>query len=245
MAATHVKVARQKHERVIAEVLAEIARKRKGEGDATQGRKCKALCAQEQLNAPRAVSPMEAQPHPTEELRKQAATKPFQYVCPFCQVAVGSTVSSGRVNHRNVCGNRFQVKDGHVAAKEFVYRCPFCEGTVASKLKTGQIDHRGTCGNRFYVQDGQVAAKEYIYACPFCDGTVASKLRTGRMDHRGTCGKQFYVEIGVVSKATKQHAHRCPVCWTLVWSARESGRIQSKHNAPCGWPCERKSWIAT
>jgi len=216
-------------------------RNARGEGDATQESKCKALRAEE----PRAASPMEAQPHPTEELLKQAATKPFHYVCPFCQVAVGSTIRSGHVDHRNVCGKRFQVKDGHVAAKEFVYSCPFCEGTVASKLKTGQINHRGTCGNRFYVQDGQVAAKEYIYACPFCDGTVASKLRTGRIDHRGTCGKRFYVENGIVSKATKRHAHRCPLCRTLVWSAHESGRIQSKHNAPCGRPCERKSWIAT
>ena len=245
VAATHVKVARQKHERVMAEVVAEIARKRKDEGDATQERKCKALRAQEQRNAPQAASPVEVQPHPTEKLRKEAATKPFQYVCPFCQVAVGSTVSSGQVNHRNVCGNRFQVKDGHVTAKDFVYTCPFCEGTVASKLTSGQIDHRGMCGNQFYVQDGQVAAKEYVYTCPFCDGTVASKLRTGRVNHGGTCGKRFCVENGVVSKGTKQHAHRCPLCRTLVWSARASGRIQSKHKAPCGRPCKQKSWIAT
>ena len=77
VAATHVKVARQKHERAIAEVLAEIARKRKEEGDATQERKCKALRAQEQLNTPRAASPMEAPPHPREKLWKQPATKPF------------------------------------------------------------------------------------------------------------------------------------------------------------------------
>ena len=104
----------------------------------------------------------------------------------------------GQVDHRNAWGQKFQVKDGHVAAKDFAYSysCPVCEGIVASKVKTGQVNPRSTCGNQFYVKDGKVVSKE-----PFCKGTVTSKLKTGQINHQSTCGNQFSVKDGQVAKA--------------------------------------------
>ena len=65
---------------------------------------------------------------------------------------------------------------------------------------------------------------------------------TGRIDHRSVCGNQFYVKSGKVSEGTRQHAHKCPQCQTVVWSACASGRIRVRHNAPSGRQCPRSSW---
>ena len=168
----------------------------------------------------------------------------FQYACPFCETSVTSSVRTGQIDHRHACGNRFRVKDGHVAAREFVYVCPFCEGTLASNVKTGEIDHRTVCGNRFYVKEGSVSAKaarEFVYVCPFCEGTLASNVKTGRIDHRTVCGNQ-YVKEGAVSAKTRQHPHKCPACHAVVWSSQLFGRIRSRHNTPAGKPCPEHSW---
>eukprot|EP00435_Cladocopium_sp_Y103_P002999 s593_g1.t1 len=203
MAGTQVKVARQRHEKVIAEVVAEIARKRKLDERAAEEYQRKAARAEEQVQTRRKPSVAHADPLPTEGTVMQAAAIRFHYVCPFCKAAVSSSIRCGQVDHRRACGKQFQVKDGHVAAKEFVYTCPYCEGTVASNVKTGRVDHRGTCGNQFQVLNS------------------------------------------AVSNATRQHAHACPLCRTVVWSSRAAGRIQVKHIAPSGQPCAQKSWTVT
>ena len=66
----------------------------------------------------------------------------FHYICPFCDVAISSSVRSGMVNHRNQCGHQFRVHDGRVTAKKLAYRCPFCNGIVASRLGRSTI---GAC----------------------------------------------------------------------------------------------------
>ena len=124
----------------------------------------------------------------------------FHYICPFCDVAISSSVRSGMVNHRNQCGHQFRVQDGRVTAKKLAYRCPFCNGSVASSVMTGQITHRSVCGNRFYVKSGKV------------------------------------------SEGTRQHAHKCPQCQTVVWTACASGRIRVRHKTPSGRQCPRSSW---
>jgi hypothetical protein len=69
-------------------------------------------------------------------------------------------------------------------------------------------------------------------------------VKVGQLDHRGACGNRFYVQNGVVSNRTQQHAHKCPLCGTVVWSAHATGRIHVKHSAPSGRPCERERWVA-
>ena len=100
------------------------------------------------------------------------------------------------------------------------------------------------CGHRFRVKDGRVAEKEMVYECPFCAGKVESNVRTGRLDHRNVCGNQFYVKNGNINNATRQHAHTCPQCLAVVWSARAAGQIRVQHNAPSGCRCPRNSWTA-
>ena len=126
----------------------------------------------------------------------------------------------------------------------FHYKCPFCEAAISSRICSGRVDNRRHCGHRFRVKDGRVAEKEMVYECPFCAGKVESNVRTGRLDHRNVCGNQFYVKNGNINNATRQHAHTCPQCLAVVWSARAAGQIRVQHNAPSGGRCPRNSWTA-
>eukprot|EP00435_Cladocopium_sp_Y103_P022987 s1345_g5.t1 len=188
LAATQVKVARQRHEKVIAEVVAEIARKRKLDWRAAGENHRKAARAEAQRQTRPEPSVTEAEPLPTERDVTQAAPIRFQYVCPFCEGEVSSSVRSGQVNHRGACGRKFQVKDGHVAAKEFVYTCPYCKGTVRSKVETGRVDHRGICGNQFRVQNGAVTSgtRRHAHTCPLCRTVVWSSRAAGRIQVKHT-----------------------------------------------------------
>ena len=40
--------------------------------------------------------------------------KLYEHVCPVCKRHVSSNAKTGQVNHRNVCGNQFCVKNGIV-----------------------------------------------------------------------------------------------------------------------------------
>ena len=124
---------------------------------------------------------------------------------PDCGGLVASNVTTGQIDHRTVCGNRFYVSDGKVNEKQkHEYTCPHCGGLVASNVTTGQIDHRTVCGNRFYVSDGKVNEKQkHEYTCPHCGGLVASNVTTGQIDHRTVCGNRFYVSAGKVKDQKK------------------------------------------
>ena len=127
-------------------------------------------------------------PQQANAARKGCADKPddpetFQYVCPFCQGAVTSTVRTGQVNHRSACGKLFRVREGCVDSKAFVYGCPFCGGKVISNVETGQINHRTVCGNQFYVQEGAVSGqtRQHPHNCPACSTIVWSVRLVGRI----------------------------------------------------------------
>lgn len=124
----------------------------------------------------------------------------------------------------------------------YEHMCPYCNETVRSVVRTGQVDHRRKCGCRFSVTDGHVAAKTYVYVCPCCNGEVRSNMKTGQINHTTVCNNKFYVKNGQVSAGTRRHAHACPVCQTLVWSARAFGRIQSVRETRAGQPCKKKAW---
>ena len=66
--------------------------------------------------------------------------------------------------------------------------------------------------------------------------------QTGQIDHRGACGNRFAVQAGQISPRTRQHGHSCPLCQTLVWSPRLSGRIRSVHDTPEGKRCQKTEW---
>ena len=126
--------------------------------------------------------------------------------------------------------------------KTFEYTCPFCNGAVRSGVRSGLVNHRKHCGKQFRVTDGCVRNKRMAYRCPFCDAIVASTVMTGQVDHRSVCGNRFYVRGGSVSNTTRQHAHTCPQCQTVVWSARAAGRIHAQHKTPAGSPCPQTRW---
>ena len=74
---------------------------------------------------------------------------------------VASSITTGQIDHRTVCGNQFYVSAGKVKQNEkHEYTCPCCGGMVAGKITTGQINHQSVCGNRFYVSAGRVQQKK-------------------------------------------------------------------------------------
>ena len=255
------KVARQKRDKVVAEVMELIKEKRKGRDtrpESVEGQtglqQPPAHERQKTVEAKKTDREQTVAEETTERQRRRGAKRPRQedgkvlcYTCPFCDESVSSTVATGQVNHRQACGKFFRVKDGKVAVRGFVYKCPFCAGQVTSNVTTGQVDHRGTCGKQFCVKNGIVnttVSKEFVYKCPFCTGNVASQVKTGRVDHRGACGKQFHVKDGSVCGGTRQYRHKCPLCNTTVFSSQSSGRIRVKHRTAAGWPCAQHSWQA-
>ena len=140
---------------------------------------------------------------------------PFTYHCPVCNAAVNST-GDGKVDNRQTCGHRFQVKDGHVVASETrkkicAYQCPHCQAKVDSTIKNGRIDNRRHCGHQFTVAAGAVVerpTKKHMcaYKCPHCRAKIASRKRDGRIDNRRKCGHTFTVSAGkvVTTAATKE-----------------------------------------
>ena len=189
--------------------------------------------------------------------RSEAETSRYTYQCPFCEGRITSTIATGRIRHRQVCGHQFKVQNGVVVRTQthrsservsHTYRCPFCDGTVESTVSTGLIDHRKVCGHQFRVANGagSVGAQAQPpsdpvwqkYQCPFCAGTIESKVSTGRINHRKVCGHRFTVEHGAVKAVqVEKHAHQCPTCGTVVESSKETGRIQSSHKNGNGKPC--------
>ena len=214
LARTHAKVQQRKHECIIAEVLAEIKRKRAGPEH-----------AREEPVGKRRKLPHGLASQGSKTLASQG-TKTCQYICPHCKATVESTIANGQVDDRAVCGSQFYVSDGKVQAKkQHEYECPHCGGLVASNVTTGQINHRTVCGNRFDVSDGKVKEKQkHEYTCPHCGGLVASNVTTGQIDHRTVCGNQFNVSDGKV-KEKQKHEYTCPHCGGLVASNVTTGQI--------------------
>ena len=124
-----------------------------------------------------------------------------RYRCPFCDGTTESTVSTGCIDHRKVCGHQFRVQNGSVSLRAQAqrssstashrYRCPFCDCTVESTVSTGRVDHRQICGHRFMVENGVVKVQRWAHQCPTCGTVVQSKKQTGRMQcsHKNASGQ--------------------------------------------------------
>ena len=190
-------------------VMAEIGRKRQGEGHAKQDKNCKASGADEQSQTLREPKLGEAPVHPTartEMARKRQGEEHAEQE---------NKRKALRTMGVQPCPTKREVTQP--AAKRFDYVCPFCNVAVSSNVRSGQVDQRRGCGKQFQVKDGQVAAKKFVYRCPFRDGTVASNVTSGQIDHHGTCGNRFEVQNGLLSNRTQRHARKCPLCRTTVW----------------------------
>ena len=233
------KEAREKKERIIADVWHEIQRKR----DMAGTRPPNPVPVKPRTGHAVTVPPVEPIARSEEKgevrngqggqrKRKREANENRKNTAPPKQTGTDMQ------QHDSGCGTPASATD----AGEFRYACPVCEGAVTSTVRTGQVWHR-PCG-RFRVKDGHVADRRFVYCCPFCGGNVASTVQTGQVNHRGICGNQFYVRDGRVSMETRQHRHKCPACGAAVWSARLSGRIHVTHATPSGKPCSTTRWQA-
>ena len=61
------------------------------------------------------------------------------YTCPFCSGTISSTMLTGQINHRSVCGNQFRVRNGQVTARRYRHTCPTCNATIFSAHESGRI----------------------------------------------------------------------------------------------------------
>ena len=261
VAATQAKVAakavEEKKARVIAEVRAAIAEKKRtrdADGSQAQGAEPKAKQrreeGREEMNIANAQDPI------TEQKRKREVDEAEAQEGNPKEKQRKDETRKAEEGHKALKPDKRQ--EGNKASKEktlpantrhatqrgqsFQYVCPACHQSVISSIRTGQVNHSRICGNRFQVKDGVVAQKSVVYTCPFCNGLVNSNVKTGQINHRSVCNNKFYVKDGEVSKQTRCHAHSCPVCSTIVWSSLSCGRIKVQHNMPAGKPCHNKQW---
>ena len=63
----------------------------------------------------------------------RVADRRFVYCCPFCGGNVASTVQTGQVNHRGICGNQFYVRDGRVSMETRPGRIHVTHATPSGK----------------------------------------------------------------------------------------------------------------
>ena len=62
----------------------------------------------------------------------------MQYICPYCQASVQSTVRNGTVNVAGHCNKQFRVRNGFVSRGN-IHSCPTCGTDVQSSCARGQI----------------------------------------------------------------------------------------------------------
>ena len=87
-----------------------------------------------------------------QDYRPPSAKKPsdklLEYECPYCHVAIYSTVESGNVKATGHCGKQFRVRGG-VVARSFAHACPKCGQQIQSSKESGRIQstHKTPDGN--------------------------------------------------------------------------------------------------
>ena len=87
-----------------------------------------------------------------QDYRPPSAKKPsdklLEYECPYCHVAIYSTVESGKVKATGHCGKQFRVRGG-VVARSFAHACPKCGQQIQSSKESGRIQstHKTPDGN--------------------------------------------------------------------------------------------------
>ena len=69
-----------------------------------------------------------------------------QYTCPLCQGLVHTSLVSGRINHRRICGKQFRVHNGLIqptrSTVRYSHSCPTCGTCVQSAKASGRINSK-------------------------------------------------------------------------------------------------------
>ena len=72
--------------------------------------------------------------------------KIYVYACPFCQKSITTSIASGHIDHRRVCGKQFRVQDGVLRPTlptiHFSHTCPTCGTCVQSTIEFGRIQSK-------------------------------------------------------------------------------------------------------
>ena len=89
-----------------------------------------------------------AKPAPTSPGTVALEGKPsYTYVCPFCARQTQSSIHTGQIDHRQVCGNQFRVSDGLVQGRKHAHACPKCGTVVFSTKEVGRLQVQHTQPN--------------------------------------------------------------------------------------------------
>ena len=72
--------------------------------------------------------------------------KLYVYACPFCQKSITTSIASGNIDHRHVCGKQFRVQNGVLRPTlptiHFSHTCPTCGTCVQSTIEFGRIQSK-------------------------------------------------------------------------------------------------------
>ena len=72
--------------------------------------------------------------------------KIYVYACPFCQKSITTSIASGNIDHRHVCGKQFRVQNGvlrpTLPTTHFSHTCPTCGTCVQSTIEFGRIQSK-------------------------------------------------------------------------------------------------------
>ena len=67
----------------------------------------------------------------------------YVYACPFCNGEVTSSIASGNINHRHVCGKQFRVENSSLRpTMRYAHTCPTCGTCVHSSKEAGRIQSK-------------------------------------------------------------------------------------------------------
>ena len=67
----------------------------------------------------------------------------YVYTCPFCNGEVTSSIASGHIDHRHVCGKQFRVENGSLRpTMRYAHTCPTCRTCVRSSRAAGRIQSK-------------------------------------------------------------------------------------------------------
>ena len=74
---------------------------------------------------------------PNEREQSPPPEKNYVYVCPFCEKSITTSIASGHVDHRRVCGKQFRVQDGVLRpTAHFSHTCKAPKNLGESKANT-------------------------------------------------------------------------------------------------------------